>query len=60
MGSKDDANGLAPPEAVRRPWSAPRVILSELRSTRHGVGLTPLDKIDFNTDKKTPTGSVGS
>lgn len=44
----------------RRPWSPPRVILSQLRATHHQAGATPLDKVSFNADSATPEGSVGS
>lgn len=44
----------------RRPWSAPRVIMSELRSTHHQVGKFPTDKINFSADSVTPSGSAGS
>jgi hypothetical protein len=60
MSADDEANGVASAKAERKPWSAPRVILSELRTTRHLVGKTPLSKVSFNTDHSTPSGSVGS
>lgn len=44
----------------RRPWSPPRVIISELRSTYHQAGANPLDKNTFFTDAHTPSGSEGS
>jgi hypothetical protein len=58
-----DARGGPPPEEgrqLRKPWSTPRVILSEVRSTLHLVGATPLDKITFSPDNITPNGSQGS
>jgi hypothetical protein len=47
-------------QAQRRPWSPPRVILSELRKTYHQAGKAPSDKINFSTDAVTPSGSSGS
>jgi hypothetical protein len=58
-----DAQAAPPPEEDRRqrkPWSTPRVILSEVRSTLHQVGLTPNDKFTFTPDNITPHGSQGS
>lgn len=43
------------PQRQRRPWSTPRVIVSELRSTYHQVGNTPLDKTNFFTDHMFPS-----
>jgi hypothetical protein len=52
--------GSDEPLRQRKPWSTSRVILAELRSTDHGVGVTPLDKINFAIDQATPSGSTGS
>ncbi|HEY1751144.1 MAG TPA: hypothetical protein VGG29_07765 [Caulobacteraceae bacterium] len=63
MDFGDEAKGVgrhAAPPLGRRRWSAPRVILSELRSTQHAVGKTPTDKINFSADEPTPSGSSGS
>lgn len=59
LGSDDPAQ-YGKPRAQRRPWSPPRVILSELRSTYHQAGKNPTDKISFSTDQVTPSGSSGS
>jgi hypothetical protein len=59
MGSNDETGRQEPPRQ-RKPWSTPRVIMTELRSTDHDVGLTPLDKIVFAADSATPSGSTGS
>jgi hypothetical protein len=58
----DDIEGAKPfeGEGRRRPWSPPRVILSELRATHGPVGKTPLDKTGGLTDQVTHSGSVGS
>jgi hypothetical protein len=56
MGSETETQGEQP----RKPWSTPRVILTELRSTDHQVGKTPNDKINFAADSATPSGSLGS
>jgi hypothetical protein len=49
------------PLRQRKPWSTPRVILTELRSTDHQVGLTPNSKTNFSIDSgPTPSGSSGS
>jgi hypothetical protein len=63
MTQQIDGENPGAPNATqrqRRPWSSPRVILSELRSTYHQVGANPLDKNVFSTDHPTPSGSVGS
>jgi hypothetical protein len=52
--ARDDASG------GRKPWSTPRVILSEVRSTLHQVGVTPFDKTTFAADHLTVSGSQGS
>jgi hypothetical protein len=59
MGSRDET-GREEPQRQRKPWSTPRVIMTELRSTDHQVGLTPADKIHFAADSATPSGSTGS
>jgi hypothetical protein len=56
MGSETETQGKEP----RKPWSTPRVILTELRSTNHDVGKTPADKTNFAADSVTPSGSLGS
>lgn len=56
-----DADGAAATgDAPRKVWSTPRVILSEVRSTLHQVGASPLDKFTFAADNVTPAGSQGS
>jgi hypothetical protein len=58
-----DADGGAPPDdgrGERKPWSTPRVILSEVRSTLHQIGVSPIDKTTFAADHLTFTGSQGS
>jgi hypothetical protein len=46
---------------ARKPWSAPRIILSEMRSAEHLVGKAPSDKTNFVPDQATtPAGSTGS
>jgi hypothetical protein len=63
---KDRGNEAAGPEALgeaslpRKPWSTPRVILSEVRSTLHQIGLTPKLKTTATPDNVTPGGSQGS
>jgi len=59
MGSKFETGKEEPP-TQRKPWSTPRVIMTELRSTDHQVGLTPNAKIHFAADSATPSGSTGS
>jgi len=59
MGTNVDTEGAEPRE--RKPWSTPRVILTELRSAEHQVGLTPGAKTNFAVDVMgTPSGSTGS
>jgi hypothetical protein len=60
MDFGDEAKNVGGPARTRRRWSTPRVILSELRSTRHIAGKTPSDKISFSADAPTPSGSSGS
>jgi hypothetical protein len=59
MGSKFETGHEQAP-TQRKPWSTPRVIMTELRSTDHQVGLTPNAKIVFAVDSVTPSGSTGS
>ena len=54
----NSAHGAEPVD--RKPWSTPRVILSEVRSTLHQVGVSPIDKTTFAADHLTFTGSQGS
>lgn len=57
----DTKTGGAEARPARKPWSAPRVILSEMRSAEHLAGKTPLDKTNFVPDQATtPSGSTGS
>jgi hypothetical protein len=62
MDSIDDSKTGGPAaHPTRKPWSAPRVILSEMRSAEHLVGKTPADKLNFVPDRATtPAGSTGS
>jgi hypothetical protein len=55
-----DANGDAPGDGPLKAWSTPRVIVSEVRSTLHIVGTSPLNKDTFAADNHTPAGSQGS
>jgi len=59
MQSEGKTRG-APEPAVRKLWSPPRVIASELRSTHHQTGHYPSDKTTFTTDHMTASGSQGS
>jgi hypothetical protein len=60
MTTSDEGDGVPAGRSGLRVWSTPRVVVSELRSARHLVGLTPLDKITGATDVATASGSQGS
>lgn len=61
MNEEENATKGPNQPGVRKPWSPPLVILSELRSTDHIVGKTPLDKVTVvEADHLTPGGSAGS
>jgi len=48
------------PQRARKPWSPPRVILSEVRSRTETTTYTPGGKGEHYPDHVTPSGHTGS